>query len=68
MILDGLQIIHIRGFAENDIQSSMIFKTPSKFYTLENKSYQVKTRTTKVVLEAQGEYVQRRVCFVNIQS
>ena len=26
------------------------------------------TRTTKVVLEAQGEYVQCHVCFVNIQS
>ena len=26
------------------------------------------TSTTKVVLEAQWEYVQRHVCFVNIQS
>ena len=28
----------------------------------------LETSTIKVVLEAQGEYIQRRVCFVNIQS
>ena len=57
------------GWLQHKCQNKQLsFPNTEEIKKMTTKMKMNLTRTTKVVLEAQGEYVQRRVCFVNIQS